>query len=133
MAIDPVSTLVFIKPVIFPIHPSAGRLNTSLNNFLHYTFFNWLEEMTFLQRFIIFLFAIYAALYVSAAPVHVRHLHAVKTRSNDTISNVMVTLVTAMLCNLTDGHIPQAHGYCVPFMDLSVPRPYPLAGKSNFP
>jgi len=74
--IDPVSTLVFfIKPVIFPIDPSAGRhnafLHTSFN--ISYTFFSWLEEMTFLQRFIIFLVAISAALSVNAAPVQVRH------------------------------------------------------------
>ena len=103
MAFDPVSTLVFfIKPVIFPIDPSAGRLNASLHtSFNTYnTFFSWLEEMSFLQRFIIFLVAISAALSVSASPVQVRHLRtAVRSREPTTFQrrDGHVGHVTALL------------------------------------
>jgi|SRR5882724_8099333 len=95
MAIDPVSTLYKARYFSYPsICWPAQHFSQ------HYTFFSWLEEMTFLQRFFIFLVAISAALSVSATPVHVRHLRT----SNDE----SVTSVTSLLCNLTDGQLAQA-------------------------
>jgi len=113
LAIDPVATLVFfIKPAIFLIDPSAGRLNTSLNN--SYTthssaglkkclfsndssFFSSRSLLHFLSVLLLFR-------YVISAPLsdHVSQPH---------FSDVMVTSVTSLLY-LTDGQL-EVIWYCL--------------------
>ena len=131
-AIDPVSNLDLHYKARYFSYPSICWPAQRFSQHLLHTFFSWLEEMTFLQRFIIFLVAISAALSVSAAPVHVRHLRTltdhlfqqhIQRRDGD------VTNVTAL--QLDKRSQPTGTRVLSPIHFLSAPRPYPLAATHS--